>query len=137
MVCLCPRSSVRRLGPGVDNRQRSAGAACRRTVDTLAGVLTGLWPGAAASGADIPAATSAAIDEVLWGNADSCARLRSMFKRYAERVRGALLGLCLFGLGWRIMQQTPAQKGHGHIRKHFLLLPVLDMAHWTSFKTRL
>lgn len=92
-------------------------AACRRTVDTLAGVLTGLWPGAAAGGADIPVATSAAIDEVLWGNADSCARLRSMFKRYAERVRGTLLRLRLFRLGWRELQHFSAQQGHGQFKK--------------------
>ena len=63
--------------------------AYRRTVDTLAGVLSGLWPGAAAGGRAIPAATSAAIDEVLWGNADKCERLRSMFKAHAQRVKGA------------------------------------------------
>ena len=52
-------------------------------------MLSGLWPGAAASGRSIPAATSAAIDEVLWGNADKCERLRSMFKAHARRVKGA------------------------------------------------
>lgn len=64
-------------------------------MDTLAGVLSGLWPSAAAGGRSIPAATSAAIDEVLWGNADKCERLRSMFKAHAARVKGA--GLTLGG----------------------------------------
>jgi hypothetical protein len=58
-------------------------------VDTLAGVLTGLWPGAAARGGGIPAATSSHLDEVLWGNADNCERLRAMFKSHSRRVRGA------------------------------------------------
>ena len=58
-------------------------------MDTLAGVLSGLWPSAAAGGRSILAATSAAIDEVLWGNADNCERLRSMFKAHAQRVKGA------------------------------------------------
>ncbi|KAK9824986.1 hypothetical protein WJX81_003696 [Elliptochloris bilobata] len=71
-------------------------AACttnyRRTVDTLAGVLSGLWPSVAANGRIIPAVTSAAIDEVLWGNADNCERLRSMFKAHAARVKEAQKG---------------------------------------------
>ena len=80
-----------------------AGAACtaagpgpeptpplRRTVDTLAGVLTGLlWPGAAPRGGGIPAATSSHLDEVLWGNAVNCERLRAVFKSHSRRVRGA------------------------------------------------
>ena len=62
----------------------------RRTVDTLAGVLTGLWPGAAArGGGGVPAATSSHLDEVLWGTADNCERLRAMFKSHSRRVRGA------------------------------------------------
>lgn len=68
-------------------------------MDTLAGVLSGLWPGAAAGGRAIPATTSSHIDEVLWGNADKCERLRSMFKAHAARVKGA--GRTLRGCGFK------------------------------------
>ena len=58
-----------------------------RTMATLRGVLTGLWPDAS-----VPSAFTTASDqgELLYGNVGSCARLKQVFKLQMAETRGAL-----------------------------------------------
>lgn len=55
-----------------------------RTVATLAGVLTGLYPGATES---IPVMTTEEMDEILFGNPESCRKLKFMIKKLASENR--------------------------------------------------
>ena len=74
-----------------------------RTIATLQGVLTGLFPGSAAaassssssasassSSISIPVYTTEEMDEVLFGNPESCRRLKSMIKRAVSAANEAL-----------------------------------------------
>ena len=58
----------------------------RRTIGTLQGVLTGLYPDTSET---VPIATSEEMDEVLFGRSESCARLSGLIKAQARALRGA------------------------------------------------
>jgi hypothetical protein len=57
----------------------------RRTIATLQGVLTGLYPSASEP---VPVTVAEDADEVLFGNAEACRRLGSMLKVMQQRIRG-------------------------------------------------
>jgi hypothetical protein len=57
----------------------------RRTVSTLQGVLTGLYPSA---DAPIPVTTAADVDEILFANVEACGRLRRLLKSQREALKG-------------------------------------------------
>ncbi len=64
----------------------------RRTIATLQGVLTGLYPDAQNA---ISVQTAPDADEVLFGRTDSCERLRNLMKAQARALKGAEPS-CLF-----------------------------------------
>lgn len=57
----------------------------RRTIATLQGVITGLYPSAQQP---VPIQTAEDVDEVLFGRTDSCERLRSLMKTQARALKG-------------------------------------------------
>lgn len=57
----------------------------RRTIATLQGLLTGLWPGTAAA---VPLRVAQDVDEVMFGRTDSCERLRDLMKAQARALKG-------------------------------------------------
>jgi hypothetical protein len=68
----------------------------RRTIATLRGVVTGLYPEAAQP---IPAVVAEDVDEVLFGNVEACKRLGGMLKVMQNNLRGASL-LALLATRW-------------------------------------
>ena len=56
-----------------------------RTIATLQGVLTGLYPEAAQP---IPVATASDMDEIMFANILSCERLADVMKRARYELRG-------------------------------------------------
>ena len=61
-----------------------------RTIATLQGVLTGLYPQASEP---IPVATASDIDEIMFANVTSCERLADVMKQARYELRGeGLLG---------------------------------------------
>ena len=56
-----------------------------RTIATLQGVLTGLYPDASKP---IPVATASDIDEIMFANVLSCERLADVMKRARYELRG-------------------------------------------------
>ena len=60
----------------------------QRTVATLQGILTGLYPSTQEA---IPVETAQDVDEILFANAGSCERLRQLLSQARDRVRGELL----------------------------------------------
>jgi len=63
-----------------------------RTIATLQGVLTGLYPEAAQP---IPVATASDIDEIMFANVLSCERLADVMKRARYELRGKALPMTL------------------------------------------
>lgn len=59
----------------------------RRTIATLRGVLTGLYPNASEA---VPVTVAEDTDEVLFGNSEACRRLGSMLKVMQNRLRGSV-----------------------------------------------
>lgn len=59
----------------------------RRTIATLQGVLTGLYPEAQQHVVSVQTAPD--VDEILFGRTDSCDRLRNMMKAQARALKGA------------------------------------------------
>jgi len=59
-----------------------------RTIATLQGVLTGLYPEAAQP---IPVATASDMDEIMFANVLSCERLADVMKRARYELRGKAL----------------------------------------------
>ena len=57
----------------------------RRTIATLQGLLTGLWPDTQAA---VPLRVSGDADEVMFGRTDSCERLRDLVKQQAQALKG-------------------------------------------------
>ena len=57
----------------------------RRTIATLQGLLTGLWPGTMAA---VPLRVAQDVDEVMFGRTDSCERLRDLMKAQARALKG-------------------------------------------------
>ena len=57
----------------------------RRTIATLQGLLTGLWPHTKAA---VPLRVSGDADEVMFGRTDSCERLRDLVKQQAQALKG-------------------------------------------------
>ena len=57
----------------------------RRTIATLQGLLTGLWPDTKAA---VPLRVSGDADEVMFGRTDSCERLRDLMKQQAQALKG-------------------------------------------------
>lgn len=58
-----------------------------RTIATLQGVLTGLYPDASKP---IPVATASDMDEIMFANVLSCERLADVMKRARYELRGKL-----------------------------------------------
>lgn len=56
-----------------------------RTISTLQGVLTGLYPDASKP---IPVATASDLDEIMFANVLSCERLADVMKRARYELRG-------------------------------------------------
>lgn len=56
-----------------------------RTIATLQGVLTGLYPDASQP---IPVATASDMDEIMFANVLSCERLADVMKRATYELRG-------------------------------------------------
>ena len=56
-----------------------------RTIATLQGVLTGLYPDASQP---IPVATASDMDEIMFANVLSCERLADVMKRARYKLRG-------------------------------------------------
>lgn len=56
-----------------------------RTIATLQGVLTGLYPQASEP---IPVATASDIDEIMFANVTSCERLADVMKQARYDLRG-------------------------------------------------
>ena len=63
-----------------------------RTIATLQGVLTGLYPEAAQP---IPVATASDMDEIMFANVLSCERLADVMKRARYELRGKALPMIL------------------------------------------
>ena len=57
----------------------------RRTIATLQGLLTGLWPDASSA---VPMRVAQDVDEVMFGRADSCERLKDLMKQQAKALKG-------------------------------------------------
>jgi hypothetical protein len=57
----------------------------RRTIATLQGVITGLYPNTSES---VPVQTAEDVDEVLFGRTDTCERLRELVKAQARALKG-------------------------------------------------
>ena len=57
----------------------------RRTIATLQGLLTGLWPDASSA---VPMRVAQDVDEVMFGRADSCERLKDLMKQEAKALKG-------------------------------------------------
>ena len=63
----------------------------RRTIATLQGLLTGLWPGTQAA---VPMRVAQDVDEVMFGRTDSCERLRDLMKQQTKALRGDSCHTC-------------------------------------------
>ena len=59
-----------------------------RTIATLKGVLTGLYPGPTAPHTPITADTLEAIDEMLYANLRACERLKGLIKGLSKEHQG-------------------------------------------------
>ena len=57
----------------------------RRTIATVQGVLTGLWPDTSSA---VPVRVAEDVDELLFGRTDSCERLRDLMKQQAKALKG-------------------------------------------------
>lgn len=57
----------------------------RRTIATVQGVLTGLWPDTSSA---VPVRVAEDVDEVLFGRSDSCERLRDLVKQQTKALKG-------------------------------------------------
>ncbi len=57
----------------------------RRTIATVQGLLTGLWPDTAAA---VPLQVAPDVDEIMFGRTDSCERLRDLMKAQARALKG-------------------------------------------------
>lgn len=65
----------------------------QRTIATLQGVLTGLYPNAADDGISIPAITAGDGNEIMYGNARACARLGQLNSSRLKVLKGRVAGL--------------------------------------------
>ena len=75
----------------------------RRTIATLQGLLTGLWPGTQAA---VPLRVSGDADEVMFGRTDSCERLRDLVKQQAQALKGRNLLRILLHLAINVYGRT-------------------------------
>lgn len=57
----------------------------RRTIATLQGLLTGLWPNTSSA---VPLRVAENVDEILFGRTDSCERLRDLMKQQHRALKG-------------------------------------------------
>lgn len=67
-----------------------------RTRATLAGVLTGLYPG---DPGPVPAITTPYMDELLYANVHSCSRLKQLVKELHSQSKGTVQGVNVRLLG--------------------------------------
>lgn len=66
----------------------------QRTIATLQGVLTGLYPNAAEAGIAIPAVTAGDGNEIMYGNANACAKLGQLNSSRLKMLKGGPAWLC-------------------------------------------